>query len=389
MAISKPGPDDGDRIDTATDESLSSTMEFIAAARRPLLIQRHRAHVEEMEGSLSDAMVAGTHDNERLQAMLKVIDSESEQDRVRKTLRTLSEDANYKEANLRDALIEELCLLREGGSVELATLQMHVMGLYRLVRAHFLERLGEAPSLAELRPTPVAMVARLLVPVPPEFGSPRLGASQTYTPAFADRSMATVKRLRKGVAGDQHWQESTGDPVLPRELEEPLEGLPDAERKAARALLVRDRIRSKFYRDVFLVYLDVNELDPKEYDAYPTLIRWLESVEATPHLYTFMQGQSTAQKIYRLSQLQQKLIQIHEMYARVALASDHPTYRDQFVGKGFRERLAILAKSHFPPLPLTQELALSAMLCPFKAFAEWVQKRLDEKEFVLPPDPKK
>ena len=382
MATSKPEAG-GD------DESAYSTMEFIAEARRPLLIQRHRGNVEEMESSLTDSFIAGTHDNARLQAMLKVLDSESEQERVAKTLKAICEDQHYREATLHDALVEELCLLRERGSIELATLQLHVIGVYRQVRTRFKERQGEAPTLAELRPTPVAMVSRLLDPVQPEFGSPRLAASQAYTPLYAERALATIKRIRKGVAGDQHWQESTGEPVLPRELEEPLEGLPEGERKAARALLVRDRIRSKFYRDVFLVYFDVNELDPAEYDAYPTMIRWLESIEATPHLYPFMQGQTTAQKIWRLSQLQQKLSQLHEMYARVALASDHPTYRDDFAAKPFRERLAVLAKTHYPPLPLTTELTLAALLCPFRVFAEWVQKRVEDREFVLPPDPKK
>ncbi len=391
MSTSKPRAGGSDPFDGdgAQDDSLASTMEFIAEARRPLLIQRHRAQVVEMEQSLGDTMVAGTHANERLQAMLKVIDSDSEQDRVRRTLTTLSEDAHYKDATLHDALIDELCLLRESGSVELATLQLHAIGLYRQVRAHFLARLGQAPTLAELRPTPMAMVTRLLTPVAAEFGSPRLATSQSYTPAFAERALATISRMRKGHGGDQHWQESTGDPVLPRELEEPLEGLPESERRTARALLVRDRIRSKFYRDVFLIYFDADELDPSEYGAYPTLVSWLESIEATPHLYPFMQGQSTEQKIFRLSQLEMKLIQMHEMYVRVALAADHPANRDQFVGKPFRERLAMLAKSHYPPLPLTQELTLAALLCPFRAFAEWVQKRMEEKAFVLPPDPKK
>jgi hypothetical protein len=201
--------------------------------------------------------------------------------------------------------------------------------------------------------------------------------------------MRTIKRIRRAEKASATWEEAAGEPPLPREMEEPLEKLPENERRETRKLLIADRIRSQFYKDVFLKFYNRDELDPKEIEAHPSLLHWLESLESTPHLYPFMQGQTSAQKAFRMSQLLTKLIQIHEMYARVSLASQHPTYREPFEGRKTRERLAIMAKDHYPVLAVTPELTLSALLCPFKDFAEWVQQRVETQDFVLPPDPKR
>jgi hypothetical protein len=40
-------------------------------------------------------------------------------------------------------------------------------------------------------------------------------------------------------------------------------------------------------------------------------------------------------------------------------------------------------------LAVTPELTLSAMLCPFKSFVAWTQERVQEQDFVLPPDSKR
>lgn len=374
--------------DQTRHDSEFSTLDFIAEARRPLLVQRHHQLVDEMEGSLSDAFITGEVDNPRLQATLRELDSDSELRRVQSTITALANDQHYASATLRDALLEELCLLRERGSIEIATLQLHVIGVYRLVRRQLQARLVAPPLLAELRLLPVAMLIRLLNPIPAVFGSPRLLESLVYTPAIAVRALATGKRLRKGIAGDQHWQDTAGDPPLSRESEEPLEKLPETERRVARTLLVRDRMRSSFYRKVFLDYLDRDTLDPRDIEAYPTLLAWLEAVEATPHLFPFMQGQTAAQKIYRLSQLERKLIQLHEMYARLALAIEHPVLKNQFAGKGVREQLQTMAKAHYPPIPLSNDLTLAVLLCPFAAFVEWAQDKVANQGFVVPPDPK-
>lgn len=370
------------------EDSSYSTLDFIAEARRPLLVERHRKLIEEMESSLSDSLVTGTDDNPRLQAMLKELEADSEKKRLERTLKALAEDPHYKDNTLRAALVEQLCLWREEGNVEVAALQLHVIGLYRSVRKSVIERQGEAPTLSDLRELPASMLLRLLNPNPPTFGSPTLAESLVYTPAFADRSMRTIRRIRRAENADVAWAEANGDPPLSREVEEPLDALPEGERKAARQLLVRDRIRSHFYREVFIKYLSIDEFDIS-HDQHVTVLHWVEAIESTAHLYPFMQGQTAGQKAFRLAQLTQKVLQLHEIYARVALARQHPTYRDAFEGKTTRECLAALAKDHYPPLAMTPELTLSALLCPFPVFVEWVQSRVGEHDFVLPPDPKR
>ncbi len=370
------------------DEESLNTLDLIAEARRPILIERHRRVIEEMEGSLSDAFITGESDNQRLIAILNELDMPSEKARVARTMRQLAEDPNYKDGVLRNSLIEQICLLREEG-IEVATLQVHAIGVYRTVRREIGARQGEAPSLADMRETPTAMLGRILNPNPPAFGSPSLPESLVYTPAFAERSLRTIRRLRRPDGADSNWDDVNGEPPIPREMEEPILALPEAERREARKLLVRNRIRHHFYHDVFLTYFNRDEFDPKDAEAHPTVLHWLEAVETTAHLYPFMQGQTTGQKWFRLAQLAQKILQLHEVYARVALASQHPSYRREFEGKSTRERLAVMAREHVPPLQMTPELALAAMLCPFSVFVQWIQDKVAAGDFVLPPDPKR
>ncbi|MBA2480946.1 MAG: hypothetical protein H0V44_09800 [Planctomycetes bacterium] len=366
-----------------------STMEFIAEARRPLLIERHRTLIEETETSLSDQLVTGEADNPRLKAMLDQLKNEAEVTRINGLIQTLASDSHYKDTTLRAGLVDELCLMREHKGVEVATLQLHIIGVYRHVREMVIARQGDPPGLMDLREMPATILGRLLNPIKAEFGTPSLSECLVNTPSFGDRCMRTIKRIRRAEKGSSNWEEANGEPPLPREVEQPLEGLPESERKATRALLIGDRIRSQFYKDVFLRFLNRNELEQREVDSHRTVLHWLESIEATAHLYPFMQGQTAGQKAFRLSQLLGKIIQIHEMYARVSLASQHPTYRDAFKTKNTRERLAVLAKDHYPVLAMTPELMLAALLCPFPAFVEWVQGRVEAQDFVLPPDSKR
>jgi hypothetical protein len=362
------------------------TMELIAAARRPILIERHRGLVEEMESGLSDALLAGDPANPRLKAMLAELDTPLARKRLSNTVTALAEDFHYRQHTVRQALVEEMCLLREQQQVEIAALQIHAIGVYRELRRLLAERQGEPPEVGDLRELPASAVGRLTATERPGFGSPRLADAAVYTPAFGKRCLRTIKRLRRADSADTLWEDAGGPPPLPRDLEEPLASLPEAERTAARTALVRDRIRSHFFREVFLVYMSADEFDPKEAEAHPTVLHWLEAIEATPHLFPFLQGQSSGQKSFRIAQLMQKLIQMHEMYARVALASQHPTYRESFEGIGTRERLKVLAKDRYPPLVLSPELALAALICPFGGLVTWVQERVASNDFVLPPD---
>ncbi len=374
---------------TPSDEIELTTEEFIVEARRPLLIERHRQLIEEMESGLSDTWVTGEVEHPRLKAMLAQLDLDSEQERVTATLGKLADINRYRDHTLRAALVEEMCLLREESGIEVATMQIHAIGVYRRVRTSLGEAQGEAPPLSDLRELPLSRIPLMLQPVTPVFGNPDLADSLLFTPAFAQRALSTFRRLRRPEGADTVWDDAAGAPPLPREVEEPLRSLPESELRATRQLLIRDRLRSRFFRQVFLTYLHRDEFDPSEAEAHPTVLSWLLAIEATAHLYPFMQGQTAGQKAFRLGQLLQKIVQLHEVYARVARASAHPTYRDRFQGLGTRERLHILAQERYPALPLTDELKLGALLCPFATFVAWVQDKVETKDFVIPPDPKR
>jgi hypothetical protein len=375
--------------DDEMDGDSSSTLEIIAEARRPLLIERHRKLIEEMESSLSEQVVTGSTANPRLQAVIEQLSQPAAVARLDRTLNDLASDGHYKDATLRAGLVDELCLMREKQGIEVAQLQLHVIGVYRRVRELVLDKQGEPPTLADLREIPAPMLGRLITPIPCDFGSPSLGDSLVYTPAFADRCMRTIKRIRRADKGATRWEDANGEPPLPRQVEEPLESLPPEERKVARALAISERIRSSFYREVFLKYLSVDELDPAEIKAHRTILHWLEGMESTAHLYPFLQGQTAAQKSFRLSNLLTKMVQVHEIYARVATAAQRGGYAERFAGLSTRERLALLSKDHFPVLPFSPELTLAALLCPFASFVTWVQRKVEEKDFVIPPDPKR
>lgn len=371
-----------------TDDNLP-TMDLIAEARRPILVERHRGTIEEMESGIGDAFISGASENPRLLAMLAELETPVAQKRLAAAINALAEDFHYRSHTVRLALIEELCLLREQAQVEVAALQLHAIGVYRELRRLLIARQGDAPTVADLRELPCSAVGKLTAVEQPGFGSPRLADAAVWTPAFGERCLRTIKRLRRNDSADSHWDDANGPPPLPRDLEEPISGLPEAERAAARQALVRDRIRSGFFRDVFLRYMAADEFDPAEAESYPTILHWLEAIETTPHLFPFMQGQATGQKLFRLAQLMLKLIQLHEMYARATLASEHPTYRESFAALNTRERLKVMAKDRYPPLVLSTELTLAALLCPFSGLVQWVQERVAANDFVLPPDPRR
>jgi hypothetical protein len=98
---------------------------------------------------------------------------------------------------------------------------------------------------------------------------------------------------------------------------------------------------------------------------------------------------AAAQKAFRLGQLGLKLVQMHEIHARLARAESHAGYRDRFAGKSTRERLAILAADRYPPLPAPRELTLATLFCPFAALVAFVHDRVAVHDFILPPDPRR
>ena len=374
---------DRSRLQTADDAA--TTQEFILEARRPILVLRHRSLISEMEAGLSDQLITGASDNPRVQAMIAELDRPDMLDRLRIALAALAGDGHYSDRLLRDALIEELCLWRERSGADVAELQLHAIGLYRLVRQGLAERQGEpAPTLDELRALPLSGLDQLLAPLAPSFAQPVLHLIRTK--AYGDRCFKAVKRLVRQGGADERWDDVDGGPVLTPEEQAPLDQLPAGERSAARALLIQDRIRSRFYRQVFTQYLGGDEFDPREAAAHRHVLAWLQAIDETPHLYPFLQGQTARQKAFRIAQLTQKIVQIHEVYARLAHASANPALRERLAGRGVRERLAIINRLHYPPMPNTPDLTLAALLCPFAAFVAWVQQQVGAQEFIIPPD---
>jgi hypothetical protein len=102
-----------------------------------------------------------------------------------------------------------------------------------------------------------------------------------------------------------------------------------------------------------------------------------------------MQGQTPGQKAWRLARLADKLLQMHEIYARVAHYRGQGAWAGQLAGLDTRASLALLSRERAPAMPMGPELMVAVMLLPFAGLAGWVQARVADKDFVLPPDPKR
>jgi len=372
---------------SSTDGDDFATVDLINEARRPILIARHRELVTDMEQNLSEAFVTGEGDGKRFKAMIEELSSDSEVRRIQRTLKLLIDDEHNRESTLQQALSDYLCLMREEGNVEVAALQMHAIGVYREVRKLVVARQHDAPTLDELREMSMTGLGTLLDPQTVVFG--RTGGAQVYTRTFIERTLKTIKRLRQGDRPDTTWHDEDSAAAITREDQAQVLQMPEAEREQAMAFLIRDRVRSRFYRSVFLEYLSADQLEPSEIESHTTVLSWLQGLADTPHLYPFLQGQPDRQKSFRIARLTQKIVQLFEIYARVSLAEMDPRHQAALHGKTTRERLMHLAKIHYPPITLSPELTLAALLCPFAAFVEFVQTHAQASDFVLPPDPKR
>lgn len=379
-------PSDDD--DTELDPALS-TQEIIEAARRPVLIARHQTVVEEMETSIVEGFVDGTSQHPRLTSILQELDAESEQQRISTTINTLVQDPHCAGKSLREALIELLCLLREKHHIDVAALQLHLIGVYRRLRQMILDHQRFKTSVDDLRAIPTHHLSRLLEHREPVFGSARLAESLVLPEYRLEHYQNVARRIIRPANADQVWQDSNPRAMaLSRPVEEPLLALPEDQRAAARERLVINKIRSRFYRAVFLNYLSVDNLSPEEIAAHDTILAWIQAIEATPHLYPFMQGQTASQKLWRLSCLFRKILQLNEIYQRVERAADHPSYRERMQDLPFRSRLSIVAKEHYPSIRIDAHFLMTTLLCPFERFAVWIQEQHGRSDFILPPDGK-
>jgi hypothetical protein len=372
---------------SSTDGDDFATLDLIREARRPILIARHREMVSAMERSLSEQSIREQAEHRLDEANRKELAAESEVERALQILTQLSEDEHFRDMSLQQALTDYLCLLREDGNLELAALQLHAIGIYRQVRERLLTRQTGEPPLAELREITTAGLGVLLAPPTPVFG--RIGVPQVYTRSFVEQTLKEARRLMRGDREGVTWTDEDQAAAVTREDEEQVRNLPASEREAALQFLVRDRIRSRFYRSVFLEYLEVDEFDPIELGNHRSVLGWLQVLAETPHLFPFLQGQPDTQKAFRIARLTQKLVQLFEIYARVARAEGDPHHHSALAKlTTTREKLSYLMKSREPPIPTGPDLTLSTLLCPFPIFVAFVQTRVQAGDFILPPDPK-
>ena len=360
----------------ADQDPLQSTADIIEAARRPLVVARHKDAVLQAMEDVGDALLDVLDDIPQL-----VID----------LIHAIADDDSLHSAGVDEGVIEHVCIARENGELAESDLTTTLGVIYRHLQNQLATHQGGVKtSLSDLKTLSCGRIARLNKPVTEwGFGSINLSDALVYTQSQGQQCRASLRLISHADGADPHWQEASGEQALSRELEEPLEHLPDAERRAARLHLVRDRIRHRFFKKVFLIYFDRDTLDPEEIAAHPTILSWLEAIADTPHLFPFMQGQTQGQKIFRLRELWRKVIQLNELYQRVAQASMHPTYREPFAELGTRERLSILANDRYPAIKVDTAFSICTALCPFAVFAKWVQDHVTQKDFVLPPEPKR
>ncbi|TVR41786.1 MAG: hypothetical protein EA402_12655 [Planctomycetota bacterium] len=352
-------------------DPMHSTAEVIEAARRPLLVARHKvvvgAALEQIGDPLLDEM-------------------DPDQQEAADLVSVIAEDDNLHSASLAEGMLERACMARENGEIADHDLLTTLAGAYARIRQLLANQQGRQIPFGDLQTLSCGKLHRLLNPLEVLFASASLKDRLVFTQSQSDRCRQSLRLIIKASGADECWRDAAGDPMLPRELEEPIESLPEEQRRRARLHLVRDRIRHRFFKKVFLVYFDRDTLDPEEVAAHPAIVDWLEAIADTPHLFPFMQGQTQEQKIYRLRQLWRKILQLNELYQRVEQASSHPTYRERFADLGTRERLSILAADRYPALKVDNDFSVYTALCPFRSFASWIQDKVTSKDFVLPPE---
>ena len=158
------------------------TQELLESAKRPFIIAKHKELIGDMEAGIGATMVSGDTSHPRLQAMLVELEAESEQQRIRGTIDQLIADEHYGDTPLSQALVEEMCLLRDKSGIEVAALQLHCLGVYRWVRKHIQDSQGYETDLEEIRELAVSRLGRLYDPKPVVFGSLGMGDALVLTP---------------------------------------------------------------------------------------------------------------------------------------------------------------------------------------------------------------
>lgn len=342
--------------------------DYVEEARRPIIIARHRDAMSAIEQSLTPADLDAVGAEDGVQLLKDLAERHAEEDDL-----------------LADLLIRQACMHKDRNTED-TVLKARMSGVYRCCRDYSKVRFNLQFELADLRSITGKQLQNLIKNDPLVFGTTAMHHLLVIPQTLKDKRHRIIKRLRKAQGGDSTWKEAGGEPRLSRSSEAPLMELPEEQRRLARDELIAHSIRSLFFRRVFRLYFERDSLDPNEVASHPTILDWLVSIEETPHLYPFMQGQTQSQKIFRLQRLLVKIIQVNELYQRILRGSQHPTYRDQLQNLNTREKLTILARDRYPALEVDSNFMIASVSCPFAQFARWVQDSVASNDLVLPPE---
>jgi hypothetical protein len=275
--------------------------------------------------------------------------------------------------------------------IEIAALQIHTIGIYRSINKAIYRRGKYQSNIDELRNIKCKYLNTFLEPDSFEFANPEHMEGIVQIPGLLLHIHEESKRIRS-FSKTGHWQDEELGNFLPRDKEITIYDLPEEEREAARTELVSEYVRSRFYRAIFLEYFDVDTFDPRDGEHYTTIFDWLLAIEETPHLFPFMQGQTEDQKHFRLAHLMSKIVQISELYQRIEKArnDEQDEHTAEAVRSSQSSRLAIkaLAEHRYPALRVSKDFVGSTLLCPFLSFARWVQDKVNNEDFTLPPEAK-
>lgn len=373
------------------DSDYEDGVELDASGGAVDAITAHLPAMEEMESSLGDFFLQEEIDHPRLKAIVEELETDSEQQRINSTLAVLAKDERNAARTLREALLNQLCKLREDMGVEIAALQIHTIGIYRSINKAIYRFSKYQSNIEELREIKCRHLDIFLEPDSFEFANPVHMESIVQIPGLLHHIHEESKRIRS-FSKQGIWEDEELGNFLPREKEIAIYDLPEEERETARKELVSDYVRSRFYRAIFLEYFDIDTFDPRDAEHYTTIFDWLLAIEETPHLFPFMQGQTEDQKHFRLAHLLSKIVQISELYQRIEKAKndEHDEQTAEAVRASQSSRLAIkaLAENRYPALKVSKDFIGSTLLCPFKSFVHWVQDKVKHEDFTLPPDPK-
>ena len=351
-----------------------STAEVIEVARRPLVVARHIQSVQTALHQIGDPLLAE-------------ITPPTEEDLG--LFRHISEDTTLSSVPFHEGLIEHACLQIEDGKLPTESLVPIIAATYRHLQDRLKEHQGgHESSLEDLKTLTCGDLIKLQnEPNKLAFGTSDFFKSIVFTASQADGCQDNLRLISRADQADGSWQEAGGEPALSREEEEPLEVLPEERRKTAKIRLVQKRIRNRFYKKVFLVYFDRDTLDPAEVAAHNTILDWLNAIADTPHLFPFMQGQTQEQKRFRLRELWRKL-------------SNSTNSTKELIAAGKPRNTSIIlqiktpknASSNYPEM-VTRLLRLimhspSPPRCALSNISSPGFRKIMDKDFILPPDPK-